>query len=113
MQHADAHWACSLHTAQALTAKEAELPEVYDYVAPCFPPAFRVFEAVHQMYHIQFAQARRPRLHGHIARDASVQAAVLAHAACEKKGNARPVALAGDEVPLGLRLRTMPWKHWL
>ncbi len=41
---------------QGLAALEVELPEAYDYVAPCFPPHFRVFEAIFQMYHIQFAQ---------------------------------------------------------
>ncbi|KAF6256967.1 exocyst complex component Sec6-domain-containing protein [Scenedesmus sp. NREL 46B-D3] len=38
-------------------ALEAELAEAYDFVAPCFPPHYNIFDAVFQMYHVQFAQA--------------------------------------------------------
>lgn len=38
-------------------ALEAELAEAYDYVSPCFPPHYNIFDIIFQMYHVQFAQA--------------------------------------------------------
>lgn len=35
---------------------ETELAEAYDYVAPCFPPNYNIFDSIFQMYHVQFAQ---------------------------------------------------------
>jgi hypothetical protein len=31
----------------------------YDYVAPCWPPHYHVFDSVFQMVHVQVAQVRR------------------------------------------------------
>ena len=38
---------------QGLAALEADLPEAYDYVAPCFPPTYNAFDSLFQMYHVQ------------------------------------------------------------
>jgi hypothetical protein len=38
---------------QGLAQLEADLPEAYDYVAPCFPPGYNVFDSLFQMYHVQ------------------------------------------------------------
>ncbi len=35
---------------------EGELAEAYDYVAPCFPPHYNIFDSIFQLYHVQFAQ---------------------------------------------------------
>ncbi|MEW5314341.1 MAG: hypothetical protein WDW38_005849 [Sanguina aurantia] len=40
---------------EGLYARLDELAAVYDYVAPCFPPAYTVFENVSQTYHVHFA----------------------------------------------------------
>eukprot|EP00879_Flechtneria_rotunda_P009504 GHRR01009948.1.p1 GENE.GHRR01009948.1~~GHRR01009948.1.p1 ORF type:complete len:813 (+),score=297.11 GHRR01009948.1:359-2797(+) len=38
-------------------ALETELAEAYDFVSPCFPPQYNMFDSIFQMYHVQFAQA--------------------------------------------------------
>lgn len=35
---------------------EQELAEAYDFVSPCFPPHYNIFDSIFQMYHVQFAQ---------------------------------------------------------
>ncbi|GBF89218.1 exocyst complex component Sec6 [Raphidocelis subcapitata] len=40
-----------------LAVLEADLPEAYDYAAPCFPPHLNAFDALFQMYHVQIATA--------------------------------------------------------
>lgn len=35
---------------------EGELAEAYDYVSPCFPPHYNIFDSIFQLYHVQFAQ---------------------------------------------------------
>jgi hypothetical protein len=42
---------------QGLSLLESDLPEAYDYVAPCFPPGYNAFDALFQMYHVQVAGA--------------------------------------------------------
>ncbi|KAI8463893.1 MAG: component of the exocyst complex [Monoraphidium minutum] len=42
---------------QGLAALESDLPEAYDYAAPCFPPQYNAFDALFQMYHVQVATA--------------------------------------------------------
>lgn len=37
---------------------EQELAEAYDFVSPCFPPHYNIFDSIFQMYHVQFAQVR-------------------------------------------------------
>ena len=41
---------------QGLAALESELPEAYDYAAPCFPPGWNAFDALFQLYHVQVGQ---------------------------------------------------------
>lgn len=38
---------------QGLATLESDLPEAYDYVAPCFPPGYNTFDSLFQMYHVQ------------------------------------------------------------
>jgi hypothetical protein len=35
---------------------EGELADAYDYVSPCFPPHYNIFDSIFQLYHVQFAQ---------------------------------------------------------
>jgi hypothetical protein len=37
---------------------EQELAEAYDFVSPCFPPHYNIFDSIFQLYHVQFAQVR-------------------------------------------------------
>jgi hypothetical protein len=43
---------------QGFGALESELAEAYDFVSPCFPPHYNIFDIIFQMYHVQFAQVR-------------------------------------------------------
>jgi len=43
---------------QGFALLESELAEAYDYVSPCFPPHYNIFDSIFQMYHVQFAQVR-------------------------------------------------------
>ena len=52
---------CGRACVQGCGALEAELAEAYDFVAPCFPPHYNIFDAIFQMYHVQFAQVRQCR----------------------------------------------------
>lgn len=49
---------CPRHL-QGFVLLESELAEAYDYVSPCFPPHYNIFDSIFQMYHVQFAQVRR------------------------------------------------------
>jgi hypothetical protein len=48
--------ACCL---QGFVQLEQELAEAFDYVSPCFPPHYNIFDSIFQMYHVQFAQVCR------------------------------------------------------
>jgi len=39
------------------SALEADLPQVFDYAVPCFPPSYTIFDRVFQYYHVRFAGA--------------------------------------------------------
>lgn len=39
------------------SALEADLPQVFDYAVPCFPPSYNIFDRVFQYYHVRFAGA--------------------------------------------------------
>jgi hypothetical protein len=49
---------CCFWMFQGFSALEAELAEAYDFVTPCFPPHYNIFDVIFQMYHVQFAQVR-------------------------------------------------------
>jgi hypothetical protein len=41
---------------------EQELAEAFDYVSPCFPPHYNIFDSIFQLYHVQIAQVGGLRL---------------------------------------------------
>jgi hypothetical protein len=42
---------------------QADLADAYDHVAPCFPPAYNIFETLFQMYHVQAGPGSRRGRH--------------------------------------------------